>query len=52
VGWETIRILLLDHDLRPWREKMWCVAELNEEYISKMKDVPETYENDLIQPIR
>jgi len=23
---------------------MWCVAELNEEYISKMEDVLETYE--------
>jgi hypothetical protein len=44
VGRETVRILLLDHDLKPWREKMWCVAELNEEYISKMEDVVETYE--------
>ena len=25
-------------------KKMWCVAELNEEYISKMEDVLETYE--------
>jgi len=23
---------------------MWCVAELNDEYISKMEDVLETYE--------
>ena len=23
---------------------MWCVAELNEEYIAKMEDVLETYE--------
>ena len=23
---------------------MWCVAELNEDYISRMEDVPETYE--------
>jgi hypothetical protein len=23
---------------------MWCVAELNEDYISKMEDVLETYE--------
>ena len=29
VGRETIRVLLLSHDLKPWREKMWCVAELN-----------------------
>jgi DDE superfamily endonuclease len=25
-------------------KKMWCVAELNEEYIAKMEDVLETYE--------
>jgi hypothetical protein len=23
---------------------MWCVAELNDEYINKMEDVLETYE--------
>jgi hypothetical protein len=23
---------------------MWCVAELNEDYIAKMEDVLETYE--------
>src|SRR6476646_8777718 len=32
---------------------MWCVADLNEEYISKMEDVLETYERpyDANQPI-
>jgi transposase len=39
VGRETIRILLLDHDLKPWRKKMWCVAELDDAYIAKMEDV-------------
>ena len=24
---------------------MWCVAELNQEYIAKMEDVLKTYEN-------
>jgi hypothetical protein len=28
VGRETVRILLESHDLKPWRKKMWCVAEL------------------------
>jgi putative transposase len=27
VGRETIRVLLLHHDLQPWREKMGCVAD-------------------------
>ncbi len=29
VGRETIRILLLHHDLKPWREKMWWCAGIN-----------------------
>src|SRR6202140_3497428 len=44
VGRETIRVLLLHHDLKPWREKMWCVADLSEDYIAKMEDVLKTYE--------
>jgi len=48
VGRETIRILLESHDLKPWREKkMWCVAELNEEYVRKLEDVLELYERPL-----
>jgi putative transposase len=39
VGRETIRMLLQNHELKPWREKMWCVAELDEEYIRRMEDV-------------
>jgi hypothetical protein len=35
---------LLNHDLKPWREKMWVVADLDDEYIAKMEDVLETYE--------
>jgi len=29
VGKETIRILLLSHGLKPWREKMWVCAGVN-----------------------
>ena len=29
VGRETIRVLLLHHDLKPWREKMWWCAGIN-----------------------
>jgi hypothetical protein len=53
VGRETIRILLLSHDLQPWREKMWVVTELDEDYLAKMEDVLETYEQpyDLPEPV-
>jgi transposase len=53
VGRETIRLLLLHHDLKPWREKMWCVSELNEAYITRMEDVLATYErrDDPAEPV-
>jgi hypothetical protein len=44
VGRETIRLLLLHHDLKPWREKMWCVAELDADYIAPMEEVLAVYE--------
>jgi len=44
VGRETVRSLLLSHDLKPWREKMWVVADLDDDYITKMEDVLELYE--------
>ena len=33
-----------EHDLKPWQEKMWCVGELNQEYITRMEDVLDVYE--------
>ncbi len=50
VGRETIRVLLKSHDLKPWREKRWCVAELTPEYIERMEDVLATYEKPLDPP--
>jgi transposase len=40
---EQIRIILQEHDLKPWQEKMWCIGELNDEYIKKMEDVLDVY---------
>ena len=53
VGRETIRNLLEQHALKPWREKMWCVAALDKEYIEKMEDVLGLYEKpyDHQQPV-
>jgi hypothetical protein len=53
VGRETIRMLLLSHDLKPWREKMWVVADLDDDHIAKMEDVLEVYERpyDSEQPV-
>jgi transposase len=40
---EQIRIILQEHDLKPWQEKMWCIGELDDEYIQKMEDVLDVY---------
>jgi hypothetical protein len=47
VGRETMRVLLQSHELKPWRERMWCVAKLDEEYIARMEDVLAVYERPL-----
>jgi putative transposase len=31
LGRETIRILLLSHDLKPWLGKRWVVADLDDD---------------------
>jgi transposase len=41
---ESIRIILHEHDLKPWQQKSWCVPELDDEYIEKMEDVLRIYE--------
>lgn len=41
---ESIRLILQEHALKPWQEKMWCVPELNEEYIRRMETVLDLYE--------
>ena len=40
---ETIRLRLHEHDLKPWREKMWCIAELDDDYIQRMEQVLDIY---------
>jgi hypothetical protein len=39
-----IQVILQEHELKPWREKMWCIPELTDEYINRMEDVLKIYE--------
>lgn len=41
---ETVRVILQEHDLKPWQEKMWCIGDLSPEYLQKMEDVLDVYE--------
>ncbi|NOK09785.1 IS630 family transposase [Corallococcus exercitus] len=44
VGMETVRELIKRHDLKPWREKRWCVPQLDAQYVQRMEDVLDLYE--------
>lgn len=44
---EQIRIILQEHDLKPWLEKMWCIQEIDQEYVERMEDVLDVYERPL-----
>jgi transposase len=41
---ETVRVILQEHDLKPWRQRSWCVADLDDEFIERMEDVLGVYE--------
>jgi adenylosuccinate lyase len=41
---ETVRVILKEHDLKPWQEKMWCIGELDDEYKRRMEDVLDVYQ--------
>jgi hypothetical protein len=40
---ETIRRRLAEMPLKPWQEKMWCIPEINGEYVARMEDVLQLY---------
>lgn len=41
---EQVRIILSEHDLKPWQEKMWCIGKLDAEYIARMEDILDVYQ--------
>lgn len=41
---ETVRLILKEHNLKPWQEKMWCIPHLDKDYIENMEDVLDVYE--------
>ena len=43
---ESIRIILREHDIKPWQYKMWCVPKLDDEYIRRMEDILDIYAKD------
>ena len=40
---ETVRRRLAENELKPWRKDMWCIPEVNGEYVARMEDVLDLY---------
>jgi transposase len=40
---ETVRRRLVENELKPWREKMWCVPKVDGAYVARMEDVLDLY---------
>jgi transposase len=40
---DTVRRRLNDNDLKPWQQKMWCIANIDGEYIARMEDLLDLY---------
>jgi transposase len=40
---ETVRRRLAENDLKPWRQDMWCIPEIDGTYVARMEDVLDLY---------
>ncbi len=43
LSYETVRRRLAENGLKPWRRDMWCIPEVNGEYVARMEDVLDLY---------
>lgn len=50
---ETVRRRLAENHLKPWRRDMWCIPEVDAEYVARMEDVLDLYneEPDAKRPV-
>lgn len=40
---ETVRRRLAENDLKPWRKDMWCIPQIDGEFVARMEDVLDLY---------
>lgn len=40
---ETVRRRLAENHLKPWRKDMWCIPQVDAEYVARMEDVLDLY---------
>ena len=50
---ETVRRRLAENHLKPWRKDMWCIPQVDGEYVARMEDVLDLYAEppDLKRPV-
>ena len=46
VSRETVRRRLKEKALKPWLEKMWCIPNVDTEFVARMEEVLELYEEE------
>src|SRR5258708_9193822 len=40
---ETVRRRFAENDLKPWRKDMWCIPQVDGEYVARIEDVLDLY---------
>jgi transposase len=43
VSHESIRMVLKEHDLKPWQQESWCVPRLDETFVQRMEKILDLY---------
>jgi transposase len=46
VSTETVRRHMHEKDIKPWQRKMWCISAVDGEYVARMEDVLELYDEE------
>jgi len=41
---ETVRRRLKENKLKPWRHSMWCIPKVDAEYVARMEDILDLYD--------
>ena len=43
ISGDTVRRRLAENEIKPWRKDMWCIPQVDAEYVARMEDVLDLY---------
>ena len=54
---DTVRRRLAENEIKPWRKDMWCIPQVDAEYVARMEDVLDLYaepnfDTIILKPVR